>query len=184
MDTATKRYAAMHLSAPWRSSRPLPDNDLGRADRFMIAGFYGGLPNVLTGAGTAAIVVSITAIPHLTALASGTAAIVLSAAGAGVRVAHGAGAAQIVLSMSGLATTIISGSGSAAIVISATALSSLKSIIASVMFDLESGEVLFVMPDGQHRMDMQGGNMIMVLPNGEALLDITNGDVEMHTRFN
>jgi hypothetical protein len=42
-DTATKRYSALHITAPWRSSLPIPDGTISQGDRQVVMHLYSGI---------------------------------------------------------------------------------------------------------------------------------------------
>ncbi len=43
VDTKNKRYSAIHVGCPWRSSLPIPDGTVDQGDRQHVAGFYRGV---------------------------------------------------------------------------------------------------------------------------------------------
>ena len=43
LDTAHKRYAALHVGSPWRSTLPVPDGTIAAADRLQLAYLYSGI---------------------------------------------------------------------------------------------------------------------------------------------
>ncbi len=43
VDTTNKRYSAIHVGCPWRSSLPIPDGSVDQGDRQHVAGLYRGV---------------------------------------------------------------------------------------------------------------------------------------------
>ena len=43
IDTAEKRYSAIHVTMPWRSASPIPSGAIDQADRQTIAFLYSGI---------------------------------------------------------------------------------------------------------------------------------------------
>ncbi len=43
VDTTNKRYSAMHIGLPWRTSLPIPDGTIDQGDRQQVAWLYRGV---------------------------------------------------------------------------------------------------------------------------------------------